>query len=322
MKTLANFIKNDGPTKLAELGIAGSSIPGVTTSTTVPPTVMAANNVPGPLPIVLSATAAAMTTANDNNNVLSSMTASQPSTSQLQQTAAPIISTDLVANVVDAPSSSMVPAVQSKELVVTNVPCFLNEQQVKQLLEPFGIIQSFTLTKDENGKSTGIARFQYADPSVNEKAVKGLTGLGIGNEKLVVRTLAEAHEKGIVEIATEDAPVISEERQPTQQQQHQTIPSTVLELHNMVTDEELADDEEYEDIKLDVSEECEKTGQVVSIDIPREGVDKGKIFVTFKTVEGSVNTRQAMMGKQFGGRKVIALFSHRERDAAKHANES
>ena len=43
----------------------------------------------------------------------------------------------------------------------------------------------------------------------------------------------------------------------------------VLCLLNMVQPEELADEEEYEDILEDIREECGKFGQVRSIEIPR-----------------------------------------------------
>lgn len=52
-------------------------------------------------------------------------------------------------------------------------------------------------------------------------------------------------------------------------------PTEVLCLMNMVTPEDLVDDEEYEDILLDIKEECTKYGVIRSIDIPRpiEGVE-------------------------------------------------
>lgn len=52
-------------------------------------------------------------------------------------------------------------------------------------------------------------------------------------------------------------------------------PTEVLCLMNMVTAEELVDEEEYEDILDDIKEECSKYGIVKSIEIPRpiEGVD-------------------------------------------------
>ncbi|CAG8541288.1 2832_t:CDS:2, partial [Racocetra fulgida] len=49
------------------------------------------------------------------------------------------------------------------------------------------------------------------------------------------------------------------------------IPTTVLQLLNMVTPEELVDDDEYEDIVDDVREECSKFGRVIDMKIPRPG---------------------------------------------------
>ena len=48
-----------------------------------------------------------------------------------------------------------------------------------------------------------------------------------------------------------------------------TRPTEVLCLLNMVTVEELAEDEEYEDIIEDMKDECGKYGRVKSIEIPR-----------------------------------------------------
>ena len=53
------------------------------------------------------------------------------------------------------------------------------------------------------------------------------------------------------------------------------LPTEVLCLLNMVTEEELKDEEEYEDILEDIREECGKYGEVRSLEIPRPlpGVD-------------------------------------------------
>jgi len=46
-------------------------------------------------------------------------------------------------------------------------------------------------------------------------------------------------------------------------------PTKVLVLKNMVTPQELEDNEEYQDILEDVKGECSRYGQVVSLNIPR-----------------------------------------------------
>lgn len=52
-------------------------------------------------------------------------------------------------------------------------------------------------------------------------------------------------------------------------------PTEVLCLLNMVTPDELREEDEYEDILEDIKEECNKYGVVRSVEIPRpiEGVD-------------------------------------------------
>lgn len=62
-------------------------------------------------------------------------------------------------------------------------------------------------------------------------------------------------------------------------------PTEILCLMNMVTEEELVDDEEFEDIVDDVKEECSKFGYVKSVEIPRpvEGVEVpglGKVIIS------------------------------------------
>ena len=90
-------------------------------------------------------------------------------------------------------------------------------------------------------------------------------------------------------------------------------PSTALLLENMVTQEELADDETYADIVLDTKEECEKFGEIKALEIPRpvegkENPSVGKVYVLFDTKEACTQARQALHGRAFDGRTVFASF--------------
>lgn len=62
---------------------------------------------------------------------------------------------------------------------------------------------------------------------------------------------------------------------PANSQSQSQPPSEVLCLMNMVSEDDLMDDEDYEDILDDIRLECSKYGFVKSIDIPRpiKGVD-------------------------------------------------
>jgi len=90
-------------------------------------------------------------------------------------------------------------------------------------------------------------------------------------------------------------------------------PSTALLLENMVTAEELADDDQYADIVLDTQEECQNYGPVKALEIPRpapgaEVSGVGKVYVLFETKEACMAARDALHMRAFDGRTVFASF--------------
>jgi splicing factor U2AF subunit len=103
----------------------------------------------------------------------------------------------------------------------------------------------------------------------------------------------------------------------------------VLQLLNMVTPEELIDNEDYEgmfspfvyclpltfvEIQEDVKEECEKYGKVLEIKIPRptggsrQSNGVGKIFVKFDTPESAGKALRALAGRKFADRTVVTTY--------------
>lgn len=90
-------------------------------------------------------------------------------------------------------------------------------------------------------------------------------------------------------------------------------PTEVLCLMNMVTPEELVDEEEYEDIVEDIREECLKYGTVRSIEIPRpiQGVEVpglGKVFVEFSSPSEASTAQTNLAGRKFASRVVVTTF--------------
>ena len=82
---------------------------------------------------------------------------------------------------------------------------------------------------------------------------------------------------------------------------------------NMVTPEELVDDEEYEDIIEDIRDECTKYGTVKSVEIPRpiDGVEVpglGKVFVEFSSTSESQTAQHNLAGRKFANRVVVTTF--------------
>lgn len=87
----------------------------------------------------------------------------------------------------------------------------------------------------------------------------------------------------------------------------------VLCLLNMVTEDELVDDDEYDDILEDIKSECGKYGAVKSVEIPRpiSGVEVpgvGKIFVEYHSKNDCQKAQQALTGRKFANRVVVTSF--------------
>lgn len=113
------------------------------------------------------------------------------------------------------------------------------------------------------------------------QAIAGLNGMQLGDKKLIVQR-ASVGAKNANSSNVQAAPV--QIQVPGLSLVGTSGPATeVLCLLNMVTPDELRDEDEYEDILEDIREECNKYGVVRSIEIPRpiEGVEVpgcGKVY--------------------------------------------
>lgn len=95
----------------------------------------------------------------------------------------------------------------------------------------------------------------------------------------------------------------------------------VLVLTNMVTVEELMNDQEYREIVEDIEIECRKHGEVRAVVIPRPPTNGehvpglGKVYVEFGSEEAAARARLDVEGRQFGGRTVGAEYMTPEKFA-------
>mmetsp|Transcript_16058 Transcript_16058/g.28845 ORF Transcript_16058/g.28845 Transcript_16058/m.28845 type:complete len:428 (+) Transcript_16058:1-1284(+) len=88
-------------------------------------------------------------------------------------------------------------------------------------------------------------------------------------------------------------------------------PTNVLVLLNMVTREELKDAEEYNDILVDIEEECNKFGTLKKVLIPRPGYGiqgVGKVFVEYDKVEDAEAALEKLRGRRFAQNIVDGGF--------------
>jgi splicing factor U2AF subunit len=137
---------------------------------------------------------------------------------------------------------------------------------VKELLLSFGQLKAFNLVKDAaTGLSKGYAFAEYIDYNITDQAIAGLNGMQLGDKKLIVQRASVGAKNAAV---NQLAPVTIQV--PGLSTVGVSGPATeVLCLLNMVTADELGDEDEYDDILEDIKEECNKYGIVRSIEIPR-----------------------------------------------------
>ena len=194
-------------------------------------------------------------------------------------------------------------------IFIGGLPYYLEEPQVRELLEAFGPIAKFDLVRDKDtGNSKGYGFVVYQDPSVTDIACQGLNGMQMGDKSLTVRR-AEQDASRRPEVG---APV---HVPPPPMIAPANPPSEVVSFANMgITEEELADDEEYENILEDMHEECGKHGKIIAVVVPRpsktgESVSGiGRVFVRYESVDAATKARDALNGRRFGGNTVKADF--------------
>ncbi|KAH6570451.1 hypothetical protein BASA60_003502 [Batrachochytrium salamandrivorans] len=198
------------------------------------------------------------------------------------------------------------------KIFVGAIPTYLTEDQVQELLKTFGELKSFSLIRDSlSGFSKGFAFCEYVDGQITDAACQGLNGMELGEKKLIVQRASVGSNKTSAPIVGPSS-LLPVEILATIAKDPCKI-TRVLLLLNMVVTKDLIADEDYQDILLDVKEECERFGSVLDVCIPRPingqsvpGV--GKIFVKFTDIKQSAAAQHALAGRKFADRVVIASF--------------
>lgn len=136
--------------------------------------------------------------------------------------------------------SEYVPDTQNK-VRMTNIPTFIEDAQVKELLTTFGELKSFVLAKDtSSGQSRGFAFFEYMNPSKTDEAVAGLNGIELGDGALRAARASVGVQQVGGDMSVNAMSMLAGTTSADVEQ------GRVLCLLNMVTAEELMDNDEYE----------------------------------------------------------------------------
>ena len=195
---------------------------------------------------------------------------------------------------------------RSNVLMLLNLPCFLEELDVKKLICPFGALAEFNLLKDDTGAFKGAAVFKYEVDIAASNAIGGLNGRQLGDVKLVVQRVPPQM------ITTLMAPTKTGERPkpPPHDPEQRT---RVVHLRNAVLEEDLQDDELYAELVDDVLTECGTYGDVDAVEIPRPDGDEkheaqGSIFVRFGDELFAEQAIEAFADRSLNGKTILAGY--------------
>ncbi|POS88452.1 hypothetical protein EPUL_000145 [Erysiphe pulchra] len=209
--------------------------------------------------------------------------------------------------------SNVVIDTQNK-ISISDIPSYLTDEQVTELLVSFGELKAFVLVKDSSTEeSRGIAFCEYSDPQATDIAVEGLNGMELGEKHLKVQRASIGHTQvSGLEMSVNAMSMLAGTTSSGFEE------GRVLQLLNMVTPEELIDNQDYEEICEDVKEECEKYGKVLDMKVPRptggsrQSNGVGKIFVRFDTPESAGKALRSLAGRKFADRTVVTTFFSEE----------
>ncbi|KAF8892089.1 hypothetical protein BD779DRAFT_1610269 [Infundibulicybe gibba] len=225
------------------------------------------------------------------------------------------------------------------KIFVGGLPTYLNEEQVMELLKSFGELRAFNLVR-ENGSGPskqGFAFFEYADPSVTDVAIQSLNGMELGDRYLVVQRASVGAKPGtpgmIPNLPYDQFPEIPRPIMPASSESS-TTDTRILLMLNMVTADDLTDDQEYGDLYEDVKEECSNFGTVEDLRIPRpvkkdkskwapgeggqqaaqdavrvdEAAGVGRVYVKYADATCAKAALNSLAGRSFAGRSIIATL--------------
>ncbi|EPQ56480.1 hypothetical protein GLOTRDRAFT_110820 [Gloeophyllum trabeum ATCC 11539] len=215
------------------------------------------------------------------------------------------------------------------KVFVGGLPTYLNEEQVMELLKSFGELKAFNLVREGgSGPSKGFAFFEYVDANVTDVAIQSLNGMELGDRYLVVQRASVGAKGGIPNYPYE---TFTEVPQPIMPAGDTALSDArILLMLNMVTAEDLVDDQEYSDIYEDIKDECAQYGEVEDLRIPRpvkkdkskwgeggsqaaldyqrqdEAAGVGRVYVKYKDADSANRALKALAGRSFAGRSIVA----------------
>ncbi|KAL8270616.1 hypothetical protein Esti_005437 [Eimeria stiedai] len=154
---------------------------------------------------------------------------------------------------------------QPDRLCVLGLPSTMPEEKIRQLVETFGPLKTFHVLKKDTDDSQLVCVIEYCDTDSQQQAMEILHT----NSPYRVVTAEQAINDGAVSSFLKETISTAGSRSAPALLKPQVC-TRVLVLHNIVTPQDLQDDDEYADIVEDIRIECEECGgRVVEVQVPR-----------------------------------------------------
>ncbi|CAD7928944.1 unnamed protein product [Amoebophrya sp. A120] len=192
---------------------------------------------------------------------------------------------------------------QDQKYCLHNIPSSVEEEKISQLLRTFGPLKYFQVVKLD-GQSIKAAFFEFSDYFTQKNAPVTLQGLTMAGNKLQIITPEEAFQVGFGrgKVSIGD----------------RVIPSKILYIGSFISEQELCNDEEYDEICADIRDECATYGRVIDMVVPRPHDDTitdadrlrgvGYGFIEFADVVSSSKAKRDFDGRKFGDFTMEANF--------------
>lgn len=204
------------------------------------------------------------------------------------------------------------------EILVANLPKYLFEDELHELLSCFGLPKCVNLQKWDESPESPLKDWltvEYEDEETTSIALEGLNLIEIGQHKLF------AMESTAVNLNPFSCPSFHPLSGETGNDFVVTGDiSNIIELHNLLNDEEFSNENIYSNTLDQIALECQQYGHILTIYAPRLDCGFGepessilgmcnRVFVVFSDTSSAVKAASGIAGRMFGeDRSVYVSF--------------
>ncbi|KAJ2964986.1 hypothetical protein NQZ79_g184 [Umbelopsis isabellina] len=216
-------------------------------------------------------------------------------------------------------------------LYVGSIHFKLTEDELRQIFEPFGPIDSINLHTDETGRSRGFAFIQFRNGMDAKQALDKMNGyelagrnlrVGLVNEKTGTAgnySLDEEETSGISLNSTSraelmqklaarqsdlspQAPVQKPAPPPPKVNVPTAAATRTIMLNNMFNPAEETEPNWVQELEADIKDECSQYGQILHVNVNDDSL--GEVFLKFENVQSGERAVKALNGRWFGGKQA------------------